>query len=233
MKRGARGDRCPPVIDHLETRTLLAVSAFIGPVAAPTSTPEQAALNLQLQGNSTQALSQLMPLITAAGATVAPTSVAGLYTVGGPTAGLGQLAADFSASPAVAYAQPVRTFQVQTAPNDPLYTAGDQWQLNGTWGINAPAAWSVTTGSNQVIVADIDTGLNYNLADLYDNVWINQAEIPASVIGNLTDVKRRRLITFTDLNNRSTRGRERSTIPTATASSPAPTCLPRRAWAAG
>ncbi len=141
-----------------------------------------------------------MPLITAAGATVAPTSVAGLYTVEGPTAGLGQLAADFSASPAVAYAQPVQTFQVQTAPNDPLYTAGDQWQLNGTWGVNAPTAWNVTTGSNQVIVADVDTGLNYNLADVYDNVWLNQPEIPASVIGNLTDSNADGLITFTDLN---------------------------------
>ena len=58
---------------------------------------------------------------------------------------------------------------------------GDQWQLNGTWGVNAPAAWNVTTGSNQVIVADIDTGLNYNLLDLYDNVWLNQPEIPSSV----------------------------------------------------
>ena len=86
-------------------------------------------------------------------------------------------------------------------PNDPDYTNGDEWQLNGTWGINAPAAWSVTTGSDQVIVADIDTGLDYNLPDLYDNVWINQAEIPATVLPNLTDVYDDGVITFTDLNN--------------------------------
>ena len=201
LGRGLHGAGCPPVIDYLERRTLLAVSAFVGPVAAPTSTPEQTTLNLQLEGKSSQALSQLMPLITAAGATVAPTSVTGLYTVEATAASLGQLAADFSANPAVAYAQPVQTFQVQTAPNDPLYVAGDQWQLNGTWGVNAPAAWSVTTGSNQVIVADVDTGLNYNLADIYDNVWLNQPEIPASVIGNLTDTNADGLITFTDLNN--------------------------------
>ncbi len=91
--------------------------------------------------------------------------------------------------------------QILTAPNDPQYTNGTEWQLNGTWGINAPAAWSVTTGSNGVIVADVDTGLNYNLPDVYDNVWLNQAEIPSSVKPNLTDVNGDGLITFSDLNN--------------------------------
>ena len=142
-----------------------------------------------------------MPLITAEGATVAPTTISGLYTVQGPTANMGQLAADLSTNPAVEYAQPVQTVQILTVPNDPDYVNGDQWQLNGTWGVNAPAAWSVTTGSDQVIVADVDTGLNYNLPDIYDNVWLNQPEIPASVIGNLTDVYNDGVITFTDLNN--------------------------------
>ena len=32
-----------------------------------------------------------------------------------------------------------------------------------------------------MIVADTDTGLNYNLPDIYDNVWLNQPEIPSSV----------------------------------------------------
>ena len=81
-------------------------------------------------------------------------------------------------------------------------SAATQWQLNGAWGINAPAAWSITTGSNKVIVADTDTGLNYNLADIYNNVWLNQPEIPSSVFPNLTDVDGDGVITFADLNNR-------------------------------
>ncbi len=93
------------------------------------------------------------------------------------------------------------TVQDLTVPNDPDYTNGDEWQLNGTWGINAPGAWSVTTGSDSVIVADTDTGLNYNLADMIDNVWLNQAEIPASVLPNLTDVDDDGIISFADLNN--------------------------------
>ena len=31
-----------------------------------------------------------------------------------------------------------------------------------------------------VTVAVIDTGIDYNAPDLYLNIWINQAEIPAS-----------------------------------------------------
>jgi subtilisin family serine protease len=96
---------------------------------------------------------------------------------------------------------PVRTVGLLTVPNDPDYVNGNQWQLNGTWGVNAPAAWSVTTGSDGVIVADVDSGLNYNLPDLYDNVWLNQPEIPASVVGNLADTNNDGVITFTDLNS--------------------------------
>jgi len=42
-------------------------------------------------------------------------------------------------------------------PNDPQYA--NQWDLKGTWGINAPAAWDTTTGSGSVVVAVIDTGI--------------------------------------------------------------------------
>ena len=76
-----------------------------------------------------------------------------------------------------------------------------EWQLNGTWGINAPTAWNTTTGSNSVIVADVDTGIAYNHPDLVNNVWLNQAEIPASVLPNLTDVDGDGVISFGDLNN--------------------------------
>jgi serine protease len=43
------------------------------------------------------------------------------------------------------------------SPNDPQYS--NQWGYSGTWGINAPAAWDVTTGSASVVVAVIDTGI--------------------------------------------------------------------------
>ena len=100
----------------------------------------------------------------------------------------------------------MRTVEIQSLPNDPGYVAGTEWQLNGTWGINVPGAWNVTVGSNSVIVADTDTGIDYNHLDLIDNIWINQPEIPTSVKGNLTDVNGDGVITFSDLNNSINQG---------------------------
>ena len=188
--RRPRSVRMHPAVDQLELRTLMTTSSSL-----------EETLNVQLRLGDTGAMTSLMPLMAASGATVASTTISGLYTVQGPAANMGQLAQDLSTNPAVEYAEPVQMFQILTAPNDADYVNGDQWQLNGTWGVNAPAAWNVTTGSDTVIVADVDTGLNYNLADIYDNVWLNQPEIPASVIGNLTDVENDGAITFTDLNN--------------------------------
>ncbi len=65
--------------------------------------------------------------------------------------------------PEVEYAEPDQIVLPMFTPNDPLYT--NQWNLFGTWGINAPAAWDITTGSSNIVVADIDTGIT-NHADL-------------------------------------------------------------------
>ena len=41
-----------------------------------------------------------------------------------------------------------------------------------------PDAWGITTGSDQVIVAVIDTGVNYGtVPDLAPNIWYNDNEI--------------------------------------------------------
>jgi serine protease len=51
-------------------------------------------------------------------------------------------------------------------PNDPEYKDGvpttpptDQWNLHGTYGINAPDAWAITTGEASTVVAVLDTGI--------------------------------------------------------------------------
>lgn len=74
-------------------------------------------------------------------------------------------------------------------PNDPQYP--NLWGMNntgqtgGTPGIdiNAPDAWQVHTGSSDVIVAVIDTGIDYNHPDLAANMWVN----PGEIAGNSTD----------------------------------------------
>lgn len=64
----------------------------------------------------------------------------------------------------------------QTA-NDPFVS--DQWYLSK---IQAPVAWKVTTGSENVIVAVIDTGVDIAHADLKDAIWTNTGEISSNGI---------------------------------------------------
>ncbi len=51
---------------------------------------------------------------------------------------------------------PNHDYRLLLEPNDPNYQNGDQWNLNK---INAPAAWDITTGSEDVVIAVIDTGV--------------------------------------------------------------------------
>ncbi len=55
----------------------------------------------------------------------------------------------------------------------------DQWGLLYT---NAPLAWNYTTGSSNVIVAIIDTGVKFEHPELYGHFWVNADEIPGNAI---------------------------------------------------
>jgi len=56
-------------------------------------------------------------------------------------------------------------------PNDPYYST-DQWGLAE---INVSAAWDFTHGSKDVVVAVIDTGIDYTHIDLAANMWKDKA----------------------------------------------------------
>lgn len=80
--------------------------------------------------------------------------------------------------------EPVGMESVSGAPNDPRFS--EQWalqntgQTGGTPGadINAISAWSMNKGSGSIVVAVIDTGVDYTHPDLAQNIWTNPGEIP-------------------------------------------------------
>lgn len=52
-----------------------------------------------------------------------------------------------------------------------------QWGLDR---IRAREAWEVTKGSPEVVVAVIDTGIDYTHPDLDANIWVNPGEVPGN-----------------------------------------------------
>ncbi len=96
--------------------------------------------------------------------------------------------ASYQNEPDVEYAEPNYRVTVQSFPNDPLFY--QLWGLNntaqtgGTPGadISAPGAWDFTTGNSNVVVAIIDTGVDYTHEDLLANSWLNIGEIPGNGI---------------------------------------------------
>jgi len=90
-------------------------------------------------------------------------------------------------NPSIEYIEPDYIVSVAQAPSDPdyprLYALNNTGQTGGAANadINAPEAWDITTGNN-VIVAVIDTGVDYDHDDLRANMWTNPGEIPGNGI---------------------------------------------------
>ena len=65
----------------------------------------------------------------------------------------------------------------ETDPNDPLFP-----RLYGMEKIGVSRAWEYTPGSNTVVIAVFDTGIDYTHPDLAANMWRNPGEIPGNRI---------------------------------------------------
>ena len=74
----------------------------------------------------------------------------------------------------------INSTNFHSIPNDPYFL--DQWSFNNTGtfraDIDALGAWGISTGSNRVVVAVVDTGVLYTHSDLSKNIWNNTDEIP-------------------------------------------------------
>jgi len=105
-------------------------------------------------------------------------SVEGLQVVKfAPEISVKRILHHYRQDPNVLYAEPNYLVHATTLPNDPMFPL--QWGLlntgqdGGTSGadIHAQQAWNVTTGSQNVVVAVIDSGIDYTHPDLAANIW--------------------------------------------------------------
>ncbi len=84
--------------------------------------------------------------------------------------------------PEVEYAEPDVFLQIRAVPNDTRYN--EQWHYSDpTGGMNLPAAWNISTGSSNVVVAVLDTGYRPH-ADLNGNILPGYDMISDSFVGN-------------------------------------------------
>jgi subtilisin family serine protease len=93
-----------------------------------------------------------------------------------------KLVEQLSAEPAVLYAEPNYFVHIvdnptTTPPNDPSFAA--EWGLQNTGqtgglphaDIDAVSAWAISTGSHNVVIGVVDTGIDYTHPDLQPNIW--------------------------------------------------------------
>jgi len=88
--------------------------------------------------------------------------------------------AESRVTPGIAYVEPNFYFQLDFVPNDEYY-ASDQWSLPL---IGMESAWDYELGSHDILVAVVDTGIDYTHPDLSENYlplgydWVNDDDDP-------------------------------------------------------
>ncbi len=90
---------------------------------------------------------------------------------------------EYKANNNVEYAEPNYMYNTcETIPNEYANRsalAATQWGLDK---INAPGGWDIEAGSENVVIAVIDSGLDLNHPDLVNNIWVNGDEISSNGI---------------------------------------------------
>jgi len=115
------------------------------------------------------------------------------------------IAAEYRALPEVEYAEP--SYEISLShdgggfkhlhPNDARFS--EQWALandgqnGGKPGADVAAlrAWATTTGDDDIIVAVLDSGVDYNHSDLQHNIWVRDENVKKyedSELGSIEDV---------------------------------------------
>jgi thermitase len=133
-------------------------------------------------------------------------NVAGLTSIDDlDNADANAIVAEYSSLPEVEYAEPNFDIELEEIdgplvpilPRDPQFN--DQWALansgqrGGKQGadISATLAWATTTGSENVVVAVLDSGVDYTHEDLRGNMWVRPAGMDPyhdNELGSVDDV---------------------------------------------
>ena len=74
-------------------------------------------------------------------------------------------------NPNIEWVEPNYLFEDLSIPNDPYYS--QQWNFPKT---GAPAGWEIETGDEQILIATVDTGIDWKHEDLAEKVWNNPGE---------------------------------------------------------
>jgi subtilisin family serine protease len=125
---------------------------------------------------------------------IEPLGATGVYRVRFAPTSAAAAIEQLAARPDVRYVEPNEILSTEPVavcaiPDDPLFA--QQWALHntgqtgGTAGadIDAVLAWDLATGNDQIVVALIDTGLDFAHPDLAGQAWTN----PGEIAGNQLD----------------------------------------------
>ena len=83
-----------------------------------------------------------------------------------------RICTNLSKKPGIEYAEPVYIFRTEEIPNDTYFP-----QQQHLPQIMAPEAWDVAKGDSSVIIAILDTGVDWDHPDLAVRIWNNEDEI--------------------------------------------------------
>jgi len=85
-----------------------------------------------------------------------------------------KVAKEFSNDPNIEYAEPIPVIELLEVPNDLMYG-----NLHHLTQIHAEEAWEIHKGENgteDIIIAIVDSGVEWDHEDLVDNIWQNMGE---------------------------------------------------------